>query len=191
MEKLVIILVLTLGALLILKSAQAGDCRKKNQEGYVYIAQMQMPSQLSCGKQYYKVGATGDPKTRYPNDKSADNPFPIQIVKTFHVSQWKEAESAVKGKLTLGTNGGGTEWYMAGSQDDVNDLFNTVWNNVKPYLLGKNAVEAEANGRNARRHHHLIKLLSYLLDWLNSRHIYHGIAKQTEVHNNIIVCYCS
>ena len=125
---------------------------------------MQMPSQVSCGKRYYKVGATGDPKTRFPNDKSTDNPFPIQIVKIFHISQCMEAESAVKGKLTLGTLGGGTEWYMAGSQKDVNNLFNTVQNNVKPYLLGKNAAEAESNGRNARRHHHLVKLLSYLLD---------------------------
>ena len=79
MEKLVVILMLTLGALLMLKSAQAGDCRKKNQEGYVYIAQMQMPSQLSGGKQFYKVGAAGDPKTRFRNDKSTDNPFLIQI----------------------------------------------------------------------------------------------------------------
>ena len=165
MEKLVVILVLTLGALLMLNSAQAGDCRKKNnQEGYIYIAQMQIPSQLSCGKQYYKVGATGDPKTLFRNDKSTDNPFPILIVKAFHVSQCMEAESAVKGKLTLGTLGSGTEWYMAGSQNDVINLFNTVWDNVKPYLLGKNAAEAEANGRNARRHHHLVKLLSYLLD---------------------------
>ena len=125
---------------------------------------MQMPSQLSGGKQFYKVGAAGDPKTCFRNDKSTDNPFPIQIVKTFHVSQCKEAESAVKSKLTLGTLGGGTEWYMAGSQKDVNNLFNTVQNNAKPYLLRKNTAEAEGNGRNARRHHHLVKLLSYLLD---------------------------
>ena len=55
MEKLVVILVLMLGTLLMLKSAQAGNCQeKKNQEGYVYIAQIQIPSQFAGGKEYYR-----------------------------------------------------------------------------------------------------------------------------------------
>ena len=98
---------------------------------------MQMPSQLSGGKQFYKVGAAGDPKTRFRNDKSTDNPFPIQIVKTFHVSQCKEAESAVKSKLTLGALGGGTEWYMAGSQKDVNNLFNSICSEQRQAVLAR------------------------------------------------------
>lgn len=82
MGKLVIVFVFTLGALLMLESAQAGDCRKYKQKGYVYIVQK---LRKIDGATWYKIGASDDPDKRFLDGKSADNPFPLKVIKKYYV----------------------------------------------------------------------------------------------------------
>ena len=119
MGKLVIILAFALGTLLMLESVQASDdCRSEGKKGYIYIIKM-----TKVGKAYeqcsewYKIGASINPKNRLKTLQTG-NPYKLQLVNSFYVSNCKKAEKALKEKwekFSLGKGGGGTEWFQVKS----------------------------------------------------------------------------
>lgn len=167
MGNLVMILVLTLGALLMLESVQAVGCNAIGQEGYVYVLQMggkAVFTKQPCGEHgaWYKVGATINPKKRY-EVLQAGNPYPLVEVGKFYVSDCFSAEKKIKEdkNLKFASGGGGKEWYLAKSPDDLLKLKNVVDKHVSKYPI-QGGDDNKTNSRNFRRR--LQSLLKYLLN---------------------------
>lgn len=169
MGKLVIILVFTLGVLLMLESAQAGnDCRSYGVQGYVYV--IRMTGRHSNGY-WYKVGASLDPKQRLRNLQTG-NPYRLTLLGTFHVSDCKRAEEGIKNdpNLTLGRGDGGTEWYKITSPTEEEILKKIIQKHVKLYPTCTKESEAVVEDSDddttdsGHSHRRLQTLLTYLLN---------------------------
>ena len=111
MKKLVIFLTFTIGALMMLDSAQA--CKYK-EAGYVYIIQEGLPTLHN--KILYKVGGTKKEEfqERLTNLQTG-NPRKLTVMKSYLVTDCKSGENvahaAVQEKYPC-PFGGGTEWFM-------------------------------------------------------------------------------
>ena len=173
-----IILVFTIiGALSMLESAQASDCRSYGVPGYVYIVRMGSIGRLggSTGGQWYKIGASINPQNRFPGGKSTDNPLPLRLFKQYPVLDCKRAEDAVKLALRnrLGVGRGGTEWYLAKRVKDVTDLVKIVEISVLPYMkkspwevvvMAEDANDRDDTIDSGNTHRRLKKLLTNQFD---------------------------
>jgi hypothetical protein len=171
MGKLVItILAFTLGALMMLESVGASnDCRSYNTKGYVYIIRMDSKTlKADEGGQWYKIGGTIDFKKRLPTLQTG-NPYKLEQIKQYKVSDCKRAEQNVKRKLDSKSKfvkgSGGTEWYKV----KPSDLTSFVTEVEK---VTKNFIESLANAEgdnddmidSGHPRFHLQKLLMRLLD---------------------------
>ena len=128
MKKLVIFLTFTIGALMMLDSAQACDYKTS---GFVYIVREGPPTPPN--KIMFKVGGSEDVRERM-KDRKTGNPRSLTVTKSYMVTDCKTAENvahaAVQEKYPC-PFGGGTEWFMV--QDDnehEQDFYNRINNDL-------------------------------------------------------------